>query len=1832
MRKKWLSVMLSAAMVLGMATPAYAQADPGSAQELQQETLESGSGDDTGIPGGTEEVNEVAQQDFVNSEDTEVVEEEAPVVYAGASSSGKVYFSMEKFTLGRGYVIEPEIVSFSAGETYENVLLRALQQAGVQYKGTSSSYGFYLSSIRDNDTEPAAIPDYIEKAMSDNKVALDGRADANWLGEKDYTSQSGWMYIVNNKLASVGVSSYEPADGDVIRFQFSVYGMGSDFGFAFSGEPLIHAADKDALTKRIAEINDASEQAYYGDSYTEAVNTLTKIDASQQEVDDALAGLKPGMNVSVTIRAQQDGKYCFGFADPIVVSSQEAENFGYEDSVKGVSVLDALVKAHEILYGEAFTTETASTYLKMSPAGYATTLFGKVGTGNGFLLNEACPNDGTEAEGGGYNGVTMTEQVVANGDVLDFFTYQDMKSYSDVFSWLDVPAGDLNAGSEAEITVTGVKAMNSYLYQNAEEMKAAATPVEKASLAWINAATGEQSKISSVTTDAAGKAKITLPAAAGEYWLVAVSDSESGTYVIGTPAKFTVKVLNPVNAELVLSSSMTSLKLYAVSDTGKANDLLKGKTAMGSRYNVRLVPGYYILEGYNGTTFIGSIKIQITGSELANRHNLHMMTFSCRTPSGWTYGTDYTVENLNVVSKTGLEREAVLGDSVRYAGSKTFIAVEDDTYSYEAVPMEANQSEYTKYSGTGTVRWSDSLIYLTMPLRADMEITIPYADTDENGKNDFVLEASHYSNYIVHDYVVTDGTSVINGDTETYTFESRQYETWFFRVTNPTDSDAVTYGVFRSPSAPKTSIKVTRSDMYVGQETNRDTVVKDFSKNTYDTGDIYLNVNEKGYLSLQQGEDFRLYPFRYWLPEDSMGNTILQPDFHVEVVELEGSDVISVEEHTEDASSKYSYTLKAENEGTAIVKVTYDALQYANGKSGKRFFSAIWPENTGVFVVTVGKNSGIQTGMTLNEGLSTDQKLAGDAIDSEFDVLYYAGDDGASYTFTPEAGTKVSASVCSYEDGEMVFGAFTGDHVTENEDGSVTLTGLTTGRTIVRMEKDNRVEYQVLRAAKSDYKIYKKSVNAANLLYDSEEDEYYCYSNGKKTITANAYAALTAEEQAAYSYSGLKAGDTAVIAYGVMNAPAAKLMNVYSNSTHIALTAQDGKTFKGSSNSYTFASSDSSRQVKVTIPSDWEESTYMLNGNLCAEASSTIHGLYGAHRNLTYEEGPNTSGFTRVSSAYFGELPAVSLLTLTDDDLAAVQAVEEKIAAIGEVTLASKGAIEEAEAAYDALTEAQKQLVTNADVLAAARKSYDELEAVKAVEEKIAAIGEVTLASKGVIEEAEAAYDALTEAQKSQVGNTDVLAAARASYNDLEAAKAVEEKIEAIGEVTLESKSAIDEANAAWKALNRTQKKLVPNWSVLDTAKKSYRNLFNAKAVEEKIEAIGEVTLASKSAIEEAEAAYQALTADQKQLVTNTDVLAAARKSYNDLAAAKAVKDQIAAIGKVTLTSKSAIEAAESAYAALTAEQKLLVTNADVLAAARKSYNDLAAAKAVEDQIAAIGKVTLTSKSAIEKAEAAYEALTEEQKALVSNADLIAAAKTAYENLQKANEAERKISAIGAVNTKSLPAIEDAEAAYNALTEEQKALVSNADTLRKSRQLYEDQMAAKAVGDQISAIGTVTTDSLPAIKKAEAAYDALTPVQKILVPNKRALTAARAAYTDLTTGVKGFVNRLYQNVLNRKADKVGFDAWTGQLVRHEAGAGEVSKGFFFSPEFVKRGFSNREFVTICYQTYLDREPDQAGLNAWVKLLDQGRSADEILDGFINSPEFGKICASYGIVK
>ena len=123
--------------------------------------------------------------------------------------------------------------------------------------------------------------------------------------------------------------------------------------------------------------------------------------------------------------------------------------------------------------------------------------------------------------------------------------------------------------------------------------------------------------------------------------------------------------------------------------------------------------------------------------------------------------------------------------------------------------------------------------------------------------------------------------------------------------------------------------------------------------------------------------------------------------------------------------------------------------------------------------------------------------------------------------------------------------------------------------------------------------------------------------------------------------------------------------------------------------------------------------------------------------------------------------------------------------------------------------------------------------------------------------------------------------------------------------------------------------------------------------------------------------------------------------------------NQIAALpSQITLADKDAVEAARAAYDALTDAQKNLVTNLSVLEQAESAIEQAetdaanqAAADAVINQIAALpSQITLADKDEVEAARAAYEALTEEQKALVRNLFVLEATETA---LQKAIDKEQ---------------------------------------------------------------------------------------------------------------------------------------------------------------------------------------------------------------------------------
>ena len=121
--------------------------------------------------------------------------------------------------------------------------------------------------------------------------------------------------------------------------------------------------------------------------------------------------------------------------------------------------------------------------------------------------------------------------------------------------------------------------------------------------------------------------------------------------------------------------------------------------------------------------------------------------------------------------------------------------------------------------------------------------------------------------------------------------------------------------------------------------------------------------------------------------------------------------------------------------------------------------------------------------------------------------------------------------------------------------------------------------------------------------------------------------------------------------------------------------------------------------------------------------------------------------------------------------------------------------------------------------------------------------------------------------------------------------------------------------------------------------------------------------------------------------------------SNEDKAAAKAVDEAVAKLAPVTLESKNAIEEARKAFDELTSAQKELLApeTESKLKAAEAEYArlvkeaaDKAAAKAVEDKIARLQPVTKDSGEAIKAARDSYEALTPEQKNLVSK-DSVAA-------------------------------------------------------------------------------------------------------------------------------------------------------------------------------------------------------------------------------------------------
>lgn len=776
------------------------------------------------------------------------------------------------------------------------------------------------------------------------------------------------------------------------------------------------------------------------------------------------------------------------------------------------------------------------------------------------------------------------------------------------------------------------------------------------------------------------------------------------------------------------SAQLNDIKVYTYTDGVKGTqDLLADKTTEADgyalKYTTELAAGDYWVDGYdaNGDCNGGlAISVAVGGGDVTVSRVYQIYASN----SGWVKDADYSI-SYQLVMADGTERESTLGTANPYGTAYTSgLYVAGDTAKATLTPIGDKAAGYLATTVTKTTNASSGGLSMSasIPAAIDVTVTAPAGSTISTGT---------FGTYYTYQFFTAESVENVGGNVKaTFRVPTSSYN-HFLRVQNP---DGVTYWTFAKWTSAQ-DITVTKEDLHIGEtDCTKDSVYR-FDKNMYDRADIYLNVNRQGYINMESGATRELDAFRNWQAiEGFLNNQIALPDMHYQVIDFDGnpSDVVSV---TPDANNSGLATLTANKAGTAIVLVTYDAMTHMQGQSStdSKVFSAIWPECTGVFVVSVDNDgSAIETNMEIARPGVNVTKDEQKYIDAEHDILFYLGNAGASYTFTPESGTTVSVARSTVSD-KLTFSGFTTDGVAvDSETGAVTVTGLTTGRHIIRVEKNGTATYQVVTARQVSYDLVDADGNV---------------------LPAN---------------TEYKAGDTVYLQFHDLLSPKEKLSGVYNHTFILYYEDADGNKYQsaapaGFGGMYDFNGNPVRQRITITIPKDCSTLSYDLTGAI------KIGGFGGVptHRGVSYTKGMDRQYGTS-AAAVLAQLPALSLKL----EGWHVNDAIEKINAIGTVTPDSGDAIAAARSAYNALTDAQKEQVTNADVLTAAEARYTDVIAIDGAEKAIDAIGEVTLTSGDAIAAARAAYDALTDSQKAEVSNYNTLLTAEARLAELEDAAA----------------------------------------------------------------------------------------------------------------------------------------------------------------------------------------------------------------------------------------------------------------------------------------------------------------------------------------------------------------------------------------------------------------------------------------------------------------------------
>lgn len=229
---------------------------------------------------------------------------------------------------------------------------------------------------------------------------------------------------------------------------------------------------------------------------------------------------------------------------------------------------------------------------------------------------------------------------------------------------------------------------------------------------------------------------------------------------------------------------------------------------------------------------------------------------------------------------------------------------------------------------------------------------------------------------------------------------------------------------------------------------------------------LLLNINRRNHLALYLGESKTIKAYRAWEIINNYMNHIIEPDFHFNIIS--GDDVVEISPYENQPMTNSSgnwRTLTAIGEGMAVIEVTYDAIFIEGGSYGG-FYGATDQARTGLFVVTVGENVpsvdfGIECKTSAGSIVYSDSNAK--KWDSEFDTLYFIGDNGE---------IRLSPTL---EDGNITEVAVSGDKgesysILQANEGVYTAS-IVSGNNIIRVTTDKGIAYQIVRGDKIELKV-----------------------------------------------------------------------------------------------------------------------------------------------------------------------------------------------------------------------------------------------------------------------------------------------------------------------------------------------------------------------------------------------------------------------------------------------------------------------------------------------------------------------------------------------------------------------------------------------------------------------------------------------------------------------------------------------------------------------------------------------------------------------------------------